>query len=79
MYRPVNVTAPVKAGDNEDVCHSILSFTAEFEDQETLFNAALIEQRFLNPVHRKWVAWAAALACRDRSVVALVTAWQGVL
>ncbi len=56
-----------------------LRSTAASEDQETLLNVALTEQSFLSPVNRKWVAWAAAVACRDPSVVALVTARLGVL
>jgi AhpD family alkylhydroperoxidase len=54
-------------------------FPAESEDQKTLLNKVLTEQKFLSPVNRKCSAWAAALACQDLSVIAVVKDHLGTL
>ncbi|SIS73283.1 carboxymuconolactone decarboxylase family protein [Neptunomonas antarctica] len=54
-------------------------FSAESEDQEALLDSVLTEQVFLSQANRKMLAWAAALACRDQSVIALVKNCLGAL
>lgn len=54
-------------------------FPAESEDQKTLLHKVLKEQQFLSPVNRKCSAWAAALACQDLSVIAVVKEHLGAL
>jgi len=56
-----------------------ICFPAESEDQKTLLNNVLTEQEFLSPVNKKCSAWAAALACQDQSVIAVVKEHLGAL
>ncbi|MFT6914197.1 MAG: AhpD family alkylhydroperoxidase [Motiliproteus sp.] len=57
----------------------LVCFPAESEDQQTLLTQVLTKQSFLSPINRKCSAWAAALACRDLAVIAVVKEHMGAL
>ncbi|WP_420589951.1 carboxymuconolactone decarboxylase family protein [Bacterioplanoides sp.] len=52
--------------------HELLDAIPELQDQRQLFEQAVIHESHLSLSHKKLVAWAAALACKDECAVGQV-------
>jgi hypothetical protein len=52
--------------------HELLDAIPELQDQRELFEQAVIHESHLSLSHKKLVAWAAALACKDECAVGQV-------